>query len=147
ATRQRQRLRAVEAARATIGPEISLRIVGGDRLADEKRQREVLVAIARREAEEHVVLVAVAIRAHVEHLARRGPGRREDLQVGGRRLQTTFVGWSLRATLIGLRATSAWRVLPRPHERDVRRAWTVTRLAPNPHFRPRSAIRVRRWIE
>src|SRR5256885_12358480 len=67
----RERLRAVEPARTAIGPEVALRIVLRNRLADEKRQREVLVAIARLEAEEHVVLVALAIAARGEDLARR----------------------------------------------------------------------------
>src|SRR5581483_5230844 len=61
-----QRLRTIEPVRASIGPEITLRIVFGNRLADQERQREVLVAIARAEPEEHVVLVAVAVAARVE---------------------------------------------------------------------------------
>ena len=69
---QRQRLRPIEAARAPVGPEVALRIVGRNRLADEKRQRVVLVPLARLEAEEQVVLVAVAVRARVEDLTRRG---------------------------------------------------------------------------
>src|SRR5262249_7211295 len=47
---QREGLRTIEAARAAVGPEVALRIVVWNRLADEKRQREILVAIARLES-------------------------------------------------------------------------------------------------
>src|SRR6185295_3192418 len=77
---QRQRLRPIEAVRPAVGPEIALRIVLGNRLADEKRQREVFVAVARLEAEEDVVLVAVTVAAGVEVLPRGGLIRRKDPQ-------------------------------------------------------------------
>src|SRR6266699_1563535 len=86
ASGQRERLRAVEPARTAIRPEVALRIVVRQRLTDEERKREVLVAIARLETEEDVVLVPVTIAAGVEHLPRRGPKRREDFQLHGRRI-------------------------------------------------------------
>src|SRR5256885_16794463 len=75
-----ERLRPVEAARAAVGPEFALRIVGRYWLADEERQRVILVAIARFESEEDVVFVSVAVAAGVEHLARRRTLRRENPQ-------------------------------------------------------------------
>src|SRR5439155_11913295 len=38
---ERQRLRTIEAARTPVRPEVTLRIVVGNRLADENRQREI----------------------------------------------------------------------------------------------------------
>src|SRR5436190_20621479 len=78
---QRECLRPVEAARASVGPEVSLRIVVWNRLTDQERQRVVLVALAGLEAEEHVVLVPVAVAAGIEHLPRRRAQRGENLQV------------------------------------------------------------------
>src|SRR6516225_2554437 len=67
----RQRLRPVEPARPAVRPELPLWIVVGNGLADEKRQRVVLVGITCLEPEEHIVLVAVAVRAGIEDLTRR----------------------------------------------------------------------------
>src|SRR3954454_16887619 len=82
---ERQRLRPVEAARPAVGPELALRIVLGNRLADQERQRVILVALAGREPEEDVVLVAVAVAAGVEALPRIGHRRREDFELRHRR--------------------------------------------------------------
>src|SRR3954452_11232603 len=78
---ERQRLRPVEAARPAVGPELALRIVLGNRLADQERQRVVFVALARREPEEDVVLVAVTVAAGIEVLPRISHGRREYFQL------------------------------------------------------------------
>src|SRR3989442_14399705 len=43
--RERERLRAIEAARTAVGPEINLRNVLGNRQADVKRQCVILVAV------------------------------------------------------------------------------------------------------
>src|SRR3954451_5185121 len=51
ASGERQRLRTIEPVRPPVGPEVSLRIVLRNRLADEERQRVVLVVLARSEAE------------------------------------------------------------------------------------------------
>src|SRR5262245_39720026 len=85
AAAERQRLRAVEAVRPAVGPEVPLRIVLGYRLTDEKRQRVILVSVAWREAEEDVVLVAVAVAARVEIPPRVGLRRRKDPQLRHRR--------------------------------------------------------------
>src|SRR5262249_38927478 len=70
-----QRLRPIEAARPTVGPEIALWIVGGNRLTDEEREGVVLVTVAGFEPKEHVVLVPVTVAAGIERLTRRGIGR------------------------------------------------------------------------
>src|SRR2546426_4645452 len=107
---ERERLRAIEAARTAVGPEITLRIVLGNRLADEKRQREIFVAVARLEPEEDVVLVAVTVAAGIEDLPRAGLLRREDPE--------------LRRGRFGRLARRI--LLPLARDGQVRRARTVT---------------------
>src|SRR5262245_14111912 len=77
---QRQRLRAVEAIRAAVGPELALQIVVRDWIADEKRHRVIGVPITAFEADEHVALVAVAVRARVVDPARLGALHRKNLE-------------------------------------------------------------------
>jgi hypothetical protein len=74
-----QRLRSVEPAGAAVRPELALRIVVWNRLADEEWQGVVVVAIAGVESEKHVVLVAVAVPARIEQPARRDFFHREDV--------------------------------------------------------------------
>src|SRR2546425_4759739 len=129
--RERERLRAIEAARTAVGPEITLRIVLRNRLADEKRQREILVAVARLEPEEDVVLVAVAVAAGIEDLPRVCLLRREDPELRGGRF-----GRFARRIL-----------LPVARDGDVRRARTVTGFAADAHFGPRGRVRLRGRME
>src|SRR3989441_4760068 len=129
--RERERLRAIEAARTAVGPEITLRIVLRNRLADEKRQREILVAVARLEPEEDVVLVAVAVAAGIEDLPRVCLLRREDPELRGGRF-----GRFARRIL-----------LPLARDGDVRRARTVTGFAADAHFGPRGGVRLRGRME
>lgn len=75
-TAQRQCLRPVEAIRPAVRPELTLIVIGWNRIAEQERHRVVLVAIAGLESDKDVLLVAVAIRARVEHAPRLGaPGR------------------------------------------------------------------------
>ena len=121
------RLRPIEATWLSIGPELALRIVVGNGLADEKRQRVIFVAIARLESEEDVVLVAVTISAGVEHFARRCALGREDPQNGAKlAIFRAVVEYGLA------RRTR----LPLLHQPDVRLPRSVARLARDPHFRP-----------
>src|SRR2546428_11371898 len=71
--RERERLRAIEAARTAVGPEITLRIGLGNRLGDEKRQPENLVAVARPEPAENGGPGCVAVGAGHAELSRRRP--------------------------------------------------------------------------
>ena len=134
---QRDRLRAVEAARPAVGPEIALGIVGRQWLADEERDRVILVLVAGLESEERVVLVAVAVAARVEHLAGGRRARREDLEQGAQPVV-------LRARIVGGLARRILR--PLVHQRDVIAPGTVARLAPDPHLGPRRLVRVGRDV-
>src|SRR5947207_858196 len=128
---QRECLRPVEAARASVGPEVALRIVVWNRLTDQERQRVVLVALAGLEAEEHVVLVPVAVAAGIEHLPRRRAQRGENLQV-----RRCWILWLRRRVLLPLR-----------RHRRVRGARSVTRFAADAHLGPCGRVAVRRRIK
>src|SRR5687768_16730490 len=76
ASAERQRLRTIESIGAAIGPELALRIVCGNRRADQKRQRIIFIAIAAAESDKDVLFVAVTVGAGVERLAWRSTARR-----------------------------------------------------------------------
>src|SRR5437588_4177945 len=127
ATGLHDRLWAIEPARAAIGPEVALRIVVGDRLAHEKRQRVILVVVARLETEECVVLVAVAVAARVEDLPRLGALGREHAQDPA---EIAILRCVVERRLAG------GIFLPLVHQRDVRLAGAVARLTSNTHLGP-----------
>src|SRR5262245_29184607 len=128
---QRERLRPVEAIGAAVRPEFALEIVLGDRLADEERQREIVVVVAGAEAQADVLLVAVAVGARVEGLSRRRRPGRENLQDA---IELAI----LRAGVIGGLACRVF--LPRLHQLDVRLARAVTGLTADAHLGPRRLV-------
>src|SRR5262245_59530409 len=77
---ERQRLRAVETVRAAVGPELTLHIVVGKRVADEERHRVIRIAIAALESNERVSLIAVAVCARVVNAPRLRALDRQDLE-------------------------------------------------------------------
>ena len=131
AARERERLRTVEAVGPAVGPELALRVELGQRLADQERQRVVLVAVAGRKRGEQVALVAVAVGAAVERAPRVGRARREDLERVG------------ELTVGGPRAVARHRrriLGPAFGQRDVRAAGAVAGLAADAHLGPVRAV-------
>ena len=131
ASAERQGLRAVEAIRAAVGPEFTLQIVVGDRVADEERHRVIGVVIAALEADEHVALVAVADTRRCRRSAGLRALHRENLEDV--------------AQLPVLRAVVVLRfrrgiLLPRVHQPDMLAPRAVARLAADAHLRPRRLV-------
>src|SRR5690242_13943504 len=110
---EREGLVAIETIGTAVGPELALEVVVGNWIAEDERQREVFVAIARVETHERVLLVAVAIGAGVVGVARLGALIRNGLEQSA---QLMIVG------AVVVRRFRCGILLPRVHQRDVRRA-------------------------